>query len=181
LSHTCTFMYPSHGTHLSHTCTFMYPHPTLSRRRPHFFLSPTPTYPGSYSASHGGPAAEEAARHGDWPREEEAVRLPRLFRRARIEYPRGWRSSARPRWRHRSSHPKAVLVPSPASGGGWPLSPRPYPSGGSSSLRWRRPLLRPRRWWLGRRTRGRRPPLSLHRAGARGGGGLLCLSAELRR
>jgi hypothetical protein len=74
---------------------------------------------------------------------------PRLLRRAWIEYPGGWGGGRRPRprWRHRSSHPKNSGGRAPS-----PLLINAADQCGGSGL-----------------------------AGAHGGRGLLCLSAEPAR
>jgi hypothetical protein len=168
----------SHGTHMSYTALLFTPHPTLSPAPSSLLSLPHPTYPSvaaslpaSYSASHGGPAAEEVARRGGWPA----------------------RGSRRRRRQHRSSHPKAgddgapsPLIDAaaqsshPKVGGSSRGGPRPQVQRAAAGglylpdpppLWRRRPLLQLRRRWLGRCVQGRRPPLSLYRVGARGGGG----------
>jgi hypothetical protein len=61
----------SHGTHMSYTALLFTPHPTLSPAPSSLLSLPHPTYPSvaaslpaSYSASHGGPAAEAGQPEG---------------------------------------------------------------------------------------------------------------------
>jgi hypothetical protein len=178
---------------MSYTALLFTPHPTLSPAPSSPLSLPHPTYPGvaaslpgSYSASHGGPAAEEVARRGGWPARgnrrrrrgclgssvvpessnlvgrRSAVAAP-----AQIEPPQGqrrWSSLTPHRCAAQSSHPKVGGSsrggPRPqvrrAAAGGLYL-PGPPPSGGAV---------------LSSSCGGG------GLAGARGGGGLLCLSAE---